>query len=112
MNKKILTNHPFSKKQLESLQKELNKISDIEIVLKGVQKKSVDSITDIKLLHSPYALDVYLSFTQVVDSAVKFELYAIKTDGTVDYKPRRNMEFKSLDDRIHYFNTLQEINIL
>lgn len=108
---KIKTNHPFTIPQLKTLNAELSKISDTQILgLKGINIAGKKDIFDIKILHSPYLSDVFLSFTDLtVPDYPKFQTYGIKANGTIDYEVKRNLEFNTLADRVSFFNTLQPI---
>ena len=112
--KKIKSDHPFTKKQLAALNKEVQKLTDVEITgMKGVKRslpETSGNYTDIKVLHSPYILDVFLEFTDISDPDYpKFETYKIDANGEVDYFVKRNMEFDSLSDRVAFFNELMPV---
>jgi hypothetical protein len=108
---KIKTNHTFTKAQLISLNKELQKISNNEIVaLKGTKFSPKKNYIDIDILKTPFLLDVFLSFVDVSDgTSPKFEMYKIDAAGVVDYEPKKNMIFNSFADRISFFNQLEKI---
>lgn len=107
---KIKTNHPFTVAQLKKLNEELEKISNTQIGLKGVQIPGKKNFHDIKITHSPYMLDVFLSFTDLtVPEYPKFKTFGIKTNGEIDYQVKQTLEFDSLADRVSFFNTLQPI---
>jgi predicted transport protein len=105
---KIKTDHPFTVKQLTALNKELKKVSNTEIsVLRGVNIPAKENYADVDVLHSPFTLDVFLSFMDLtIPSNPKSEIYSISTTGKVDYKVRLNMKFHNFSDRIHFFNNL------
>lgn len=108
---KIQTNHPFTKAQLNELQKQLNIISDIEITatnLKGLPGKN--GYFDIQILSSPYTTDVFLSFWEKEFNGPKNYMYSINTQGQLNQKPKSSLEFQTLADRVHFFNTLEPIN--
>lgn len=108
---KIQTNHPFTKAQLNELQKHLNTISNIEIQatnLKGLPGKN--GYFDIEILHSPYTTDVFLSFWETATNGPKSYIYSIDTIGSVNKNPKATLEFKTFADRIHFFNTLENID--
>lgn len=110
---KIKSNHPFTKRQLESLNKELSKISSVEIqALRGFTDLPTQNknITDIKILHSPFMLAVFLDFTDYsVPDHPQYETYKIDADGSIDYNIKRSMKFNSLADRVSFFNQLTPI---
>lgn len=112
--KKVKTNHPFSKKQLLKLNEELKKISSVQVVaLRGaaIPGKNND-YTDIKVLHSPFMLDIFLSYMDVSipDRPSSFML-KIDTAGNVDSEVRQNMAFNSLADRVTFFNSLVPVEL-
>lgn len=109
---KIKTNHPFTVAQLKKLNEELSLISDTQIIgLKGVSIPGKKNFDDIRILHSPYLLDIFLSFSDLSDpERPKFETFGIKANGAIDKKIRQTMEFETLSDRVHFFNTLQLVN--
>lgn len=111
MVQKIKSNHPFSTKQLYSLNQELQKISETQIIsLRGITIPAKKNYSDIKILKSPYYLSVFLSFIDISDSTnPKFKMYSISIDGTVDYEVKQNMTFNNLSDRITFFNELEKI---
>lgn len=111
MEQKIKSNHPFTIMQLHTLNKELKKISNTQIVsLKAVVIKGNPNYSDIQILKSAYTLDVFLSFTDVsIPEEPKFNTYKIDASGKIDYEPKRNMNFKNISDRVSFFNTLEPI---
>lgn len=111
MAKKIKTNHAFTKKQLEALNKELQKISPNQIKgLKGVNIKAKKDFTEIKVLKSAYLLDVFLSFLDITDADYpKYRMYKISSSGEVNYEAKKSLEFNNFSDRISFFNELEEI---
>ena len=65
---------------------------------------------DIKILKTPYSLDVFLSFVDItLGDSPKFNMYKIAINGTIDFDPKKTMEFNSFADRITFFNQLEEI---
>lgn len=108
---KIKTSHAFTKPQLISLNKELEKISNAKIIaLRGVKIQAKENYSDIQIYNTPYSLDVFLSFTDMsVPEYPKFNTYKIESNGNIDYDAKANMKFNSLSDRITFFNTLQPI---
>lgn len=107
----LKSNHAFTKQQLEILNQELQKISTDKIVaLRSPKVQAKENYIDIEVLHTPYMLDVFLSFVDITDAEYpKFMMYKIDSKGSIDYEPRKNMNFETLSDRIHFFNTLQPI---
>jgi len=107
----IKTNHAFTLQQLAVLNQELKKISTDKIVaLRGSKIQAKENYIDIEVLHTPYMLDVFLSFVDISDAQYpKFMMYKIDSKGNIDYEPRKNMNFENLSDRVHFFNTLQPI---
>ncbi|TYB78348.1 hypothetical protein [Bizionia myxarmorum] len=110
--KQLKSDHPFTAFQLKALNAELQKISNLQIVaLRGVSKSQISNYTDIEIKHSPYLLDVFLSFIDIsVPDQPKSFLYKIATDGKVDYNARSSMSFNSLSDRVSFFNLLTPVN--
>lgn len=108
MANNIKTNHPFTKKQLEVLNSELKRISDNKIsVLRGFKFSAKENYTDIEISHSPFNLDVFLSFMDItLGDNPKSEFYAISPSGKIDKNIRQNLEFENLSDRVHFFNNL------
>lgn len=108
---KIKTNHPFTVKQLKSLNDELKKISNTQIIsTRGLNIPGTNFIQDIKILRSSYLLDVFLTFTDMsVPEYPKFEAYGIDCKGTVNKSVKQTMKFETLSDRVHFFNNLQPI---
>lgn len=105
------TDHPFTKKQLQAVQRELSKVSTAIIEstqLRGLPAR--EGYFDIDLLHSPYSNSVFLSYWQSVNDRPANFLVAIESDGSVDYTPRTNYEFENLSDRVHFFNNLNPID--
>lgn len=112
--RKVKTNHPFSKKQLLKLNVELKKISEVQIVaLRGPQIPGKNNnYTDIEILHSPFGLDVFLSYMDITNpDRPKSYLIKIDTTGAVDYEARKNMDFNSLADRVTFFNSLTPVEL-
>lgn len=109
--KKIKTNHAFTKMQLTALNKELKKISNTQVIaLKGVDIQGKNNISDIKILHTPFLNDVFLSFTDMsVPEFPKFNTYQILVDGSINYEPKKTMDFNSLADRVTFFSSLQPV---
>jgi hypothetical protein len=106
----LKTNHPFSLKQVKSLNEELQKISNTTIGLKGIKIPGKNNIQDIEISRSSYVLDVFLTFTDMsVPEYPKFECYGIATSGKVNKAIKQTMEFQNLSDRVHFFNNLQPI---
>jgi hypothetical protein len=112
MATKIKTNHPFTIAQLKTLNTELAKISNTQVIaLRGVSIEAKTNFADIKILHSPYLNDVFLSFTDMsVPEYPKFNLYKIGPGGSIDFEPRKNLEFNNFADRISFFNGLQPVD--
>lgn len=112
--KKVKTNHPFSKKQLLKLNEELKKISSVQVVaLRGaaIPGKNND-YTDIMVLHSPFMLDVFLSYMDVsIPDRPRSFMLKIDTAGNVDSEVRQNMAFNSLADRVTFFNSLVSVEL-
>lgn len=112
--RKIKTNHPFSRKQLETLNEELQKISNVEIVAlrgPGIPGKSND-FTDIKITHSPYLLDIFLSYMDISNpDRPKSYMIKIDTSGNVDRNVRQTMSFNTLADRVSFFNSLLPVEL-
>lgn len=112
--KKVKTNHPFSKKQLLKLNEELKKISVVQVVaLRGasIPGKNND-YTDIRILHSPYLLDVFLSYMDLsIPDRPKSYMIKIDTAGNVDTEVRQNMTFNTLADRVTFFNSLVPVEL-
>lgn len=112
--KKVKTNHPFSKKQLLKLNEELRKISVVQIVaLRGasIPGKNND-YTDIKILHSPYLLDIFLSYMDLsIPDQPKSYMIKIDTAGNTDTEVRQNMVFNTLADRVTFFNSLVPVQL-
>ena len=112
--KKVKTNHPFSKKQLLKLNEELKKISNVQVVaLRGasIPGKNNDYI-DIKVLHSPFMLDVFLSYMDIsIPERPRSVIIKIDTAGTVDHQARANMSFNTLADRVTFFNSLVPVEL-
>jgi len=107
---KIKTTHPFSKKQLQTLNKELQKISPAQIGLNGLPTKQ--DFQDIKIMKSNTVKDVFLSFLDISQpDHPKFILYRINTAGVLDKHPKVNLEFNSWSEKITFFNELEEIKI-
>ena len=111
MGTKIKTNHAFTKKQLEALNKELKTISKIQVVaLRGIEIPSKPQFSDINILKSAYTLDVFLTFIDLSNiNYQEFKTYKISSSGAVDYEPKRKMEFKTLQDRVNFFTELYPI---
>jgi len=109
--KKIKTDHPYTIAQLKSLDNELSKISESQIIeLGGIKIEGKINYIEIKILHSPFMLDVFLSFVDIsVPDYPIFNTYGIAIDGTVDYEVKRNLEFNSLADRVSFFSQLQPV---
>lgn len=110
--RKIKTNHVFTKRQLQSLNEELLKVSNSEVIaLRGVNIEPKKDFADIEILKSPYVLDVFLSFLDISNPDFpKFNLIKINEAGEIDYEPKKTMQFNSLADRITFFNELEPIN--
>ncbi len=112
--KKVKTNHPFSKKQLLKLNEELKKISIVQVVaLRGAAIPGENSdYTDIKVLHSPFMLDVFLSYMDVsIPDRPRSFMLKIDTAGNLDSQVRQNMVFNSLADRVTFFNSLVPVEL-
>lgn len=111
---KIKSNHPFTKAQLVTLNKELNKISKATVVpaMRGTTLPALnDNFLDIQVLHTAYGLEIYLSFIDVTNSDYpKSNLYQIDAKGNLDKDIRKTLEFDSLADRVNYFSNLEPIN--
>ena len=113
--RKVKTNHPFSKKQLLKLNEELKKISGVQVVaLRGASSipgKNND-YTDIRVLHSPFMLDVFLSYMDLsLPDRPRSYMIKIDTAGNVDREVRGNMAFNSLADRVTFFNSLVPVEL-
>lgn len=111
--RKVKTNHPFSRPQLLKLNEELKKISNVEIAaLRGSIPGKNNNYTDIKVLHSPYLLDVFLSFLDItVPDRPKSFMMKIDTAGKVDHQVRQTMTFETLSDRVSFFNSLIPVEL-
>lgn len=112
--KKVKTNHPFSKIQLRKLNEELKKISNVEVVaLRGVSIPGKNNnFTDIKITHSPFMLDIFLSYMDLTNpDKPKSFMLKIDTAGKVDYEVRKNMIFNNLGDRVSFFNSLTPVEL-
>lgn len=109
----LKANHQFTKAQLESLNRELKKISGDQVKgLKGVKIEPRSNYWDIKIRRSNYVNDVFLSFTDVSNPEhTKSYTYGIDVYGNVDKDVRKNMEFETLADRVSFFANLENINI-
>ena len=112
--KKVKTNHPFSRKQLLKLNEELKKVSEVEVVgLRGprIPGKN-DDYADIQILHSPFMLDVFLSYMDISNpDRPKSFMLKIDTAGNVDREVRQNMTFNTLADRVSFFNALSPVEL-
>ena len=112
--KKVKTNHPFTKKQLMKLNEELLKISTVQVVaLRGaaIPGKNND-YTDIRVMHSPFMLDVFLSYMDIsIPDRPRSVMLKIDTTGKVDFHARQNMSFNSLADRVSFFNSLIPVEL-
>lgn len=112
--KKVETNHPFSKTQLLKLNEELKKISNIQVVAlrgEGIPGKN-NNYTDIRVLHSPFMLDVFLSYMDLSNpDQPKSFMLKIDTKGKVDHQARSSMSFNSLADRVTFFNSLVPVEL-
>lgn len=111
MATKIKTNHAFTKKQLESLNVELKKISNVQIqALRGIEIPSLDNFADIEILKSNFLLDVFLKFLDVSNPDYpKSFLYQIDTKGFVNKHAKQTLEFNNFQDRITFFSDLEPI---
>lgn len=112
--RKVKTNHPFSRPQLIKLNEELKKISKVEIAaLRGAAIPGKNNnYTDIKVLHSPYLLDVFLSYMDITHpDRPKSYMMKIDTTGKVDYQVRQSMTFETLSDRVSFFNSLVPVEL-
>lgn len=108
----LKSDHPFTAKQLTALNKELEKLTDVEIIpMRGTDiPQTKPDIIDIEIKHSPYIADVFLEFTDITNPEhPKYETYKIGADGKVDYFVKRNMKFNSLPDKVSFFNSLMPI---
>lgn len=109
--KKIKTDHPFTKKQLVKLNQELEKISNVQIGLRGTKLPGKNNYTDIQIKHNPFNLDVFLCFVDVTDAdRPSSQVFKIDHEGLIDYRPRSTMNFHNFADKIYFFNTLTPIN--
>ncbi len=112
--KKVKSNHPFSKVQLQKLNEELKKVADVEVVaLRGpaIPGKN-NNFTDIQVLHSPYMLDVFLSYMDLsIPDRPKSFMLKIDTAGKIDHDVRSKMSFNSLADRVSFFNSLVAVEL-
>jgi hypothetical protein len=107
---KISTNHPFTKAQLKSLNKELDLITSVEIQgMRGAEIPSFDNnYRNIKIKHSVYDLNVYLCYMDFSNpDFAKSKMYQIDTKGNVDKEVRTNLEFVLPGDRVNYFANLE-----
>lgn len=69
---------------------------------------------NIRILGSDYTKDIFINFYKVVLHAEPepYSIYwQIKPDGTVDDDALHNLEFSTLGDRVHFFNSLYDIII-
>lgn len=111
--KTVKTNHPFTKAQLQSLNKELQKISTVKVVpaMRGKKLPALNNYADIQVKHSPFSLDVYLSFMDFsTPDYPKSQLYQIDAKGNVNKNIRSEMNFDTLSDRVSYFGNLEPID--
>jgi hypothetical protein len=107
---KVTSNHPFTKPQLTALNKELKKISPAVVAMSGKGFPSLPNYSDITIEHSPYMLDVFLSFYDITNPDYpKSHTYKIDAFGKVDYNPKLNMKFDGLNERLQFFGSLQKI---
>jgi hypothetical protein len=108
--KNINTNHPFTTKQLKALNDWLKKISNNQITAlrspAGISSKK--DYSDIKLLHSPYLNDVFLSYWDMKEiSYPKSRMIMFSPDGSVEMDPKKKMQFESLTARVEFFGNLE-----
>ncbi len=112
--KKVKSNHPFSKKQLLKLNEELKKISVVQVIaLRGAALPGKNNdYTDIRILHSPYMLDVFLSYMDLsIPDRPRSYMIKIDTAGNVDTEVRQNMTFNTLADRVTFFKSLVPVKL-
>jgi len=71
-------------------------------------------IKEVLMLESPYTDDVYIRTTYIdvlADSSAveKITYTRIDPQGKTHTEAQRSMHFKTLEDRVHFFNTLTKI---
>lgn len=105
------TDHPFTRAQLTTLNNELKKISPAQVALSGTTLPGKGNFIDIEVKHSPFMLDVFLHFTDITDpERPKSYVYGISPAGVLDKEVRATLDFKTLADRVSFFNSLEPIN--
>ena len=112
--KKVKTDHPFSKLQLQKLNQEIKKISNVEVVsLRGPSIPGKNgNFTDIQILHSPFLLDIFLSYMDIsLPDRPRSVMIKIDTSGNVDSDARGKMTFNSLADRVSFFSSLIPVEL-
>ena len=101
--------HPLSKKQNIIISILLNKIQ-----LEDQKQKDV-IYENIKVLGSDYTNLVFISFLKIGISSSgeadeKKIYWSIDVDGEVNDNAMQTMDFQTLADKVHFFNTLFEID--
>jgi len=102
-------NHPSSKEQRQIV---------AEIVAKLVSENNKDNhiYQDIRVLGSDFSNDVFINYSKITpdwnNNRPKEEIkyISISLKGKIDYKANK-MEFKTVPDRVHFFNNLYEIDL-
>lgn len=104
------TSHPMTRKQIEVVAALLAKLHQTID-----EKKNNDVFYDnIRVLGSQYTDDVFINFEKIImrSTADPRDIYwRISPDGSVDDDALHNMQFKTLGDRVHFFNELFEITL-
>jgi hypothetical protein len=104
------TSHPMTKKQVEIVAALLTKLEETI-----AQKQGNDVFYEnIRVLGSHYTYDVFINFEKVIirsDAEPQNIYWRISPDGKLDDDALRNIEFKTLGDRVHFFNELFEITV-
>lgn len=104
------TSHPITDKQVAIVAALLAKLEETIR-----QKEGKDVFYDsIRVLGSHYTDDVFINFEKVVirsDAEPNNIYWRISPNGQLDDDALHNMEFKTLADRVHFFNELFEITV-
>jgi len=78
------------------------------------KKESSVFFENIRVLGSDYTRDIFINFEKVVirtEADVDNIYWQIKPDGSVDDDALHNMQFDTMSDGVHFFNTLFPIKI-
>ena len=104
------TNHYLTPQQIE-----------VVTILLGKLNQTIDAkrgndvyYDNIRVLGSDYTPDIFINFEKVVvraDVDVDKIYWQIKPDGTVNDDALHTMQFDTLSDGVHFFNTLFEIKV-